>query len=89
TLFWAHPADAAPSEAAFRNREATLALTGAAPAAGPAPTRTHAPGSPWPWFIALLVVLTGLWGLERRRSAGPDETVRQFLARTVIMKRQV
>lgn len=88
TLFWVHPADAAPSEAAFRNREATLALTGAAPAAdGPAPARTHAPGSPWPWFAALLVTLTALWGLERRRSAGPDETVRQYLARTVTWQR--
>jgi hypothetical protein len=88
TLIYAHPADAAPSLAAFRNREATLALAGAVPAAGPAPVRSTAPGPPWPWFIALLVVLTALWGLERRHSAGPDETMRQFLARTVIMKRR-
>lgn len=87
TLFWAHPADAAPSEAAFRNREATLALTGTVPAAGPTPSRTAAPGSPWPWFTALLVVLTALWGFERRRSAGPNETVRQFVARTVSWRR--
>jgi hypothetical protein len=87
TLFYAHPADAGPSLAAFANREATLALTGVVPPAGSVAAPRHAPGSPWPWFAGLLLALTALWWFERRRSAGPGETVRQYLARTARWRR--
>ncbi|TXK62110.1 hypothetical protein [Alkalisalibacterium limincola] len=36
--------------------------------------RSPAPGSPWPWFLAFLATVAGLWALERRRpsSGRPD-----------------
>ncbi|WP_426000203.1 hypothetical protein [Caulobacter sp. DWR1-3-2b1] len=65
TAFYVHPADAAPSLAQAANREATIALTETAPANALRAGR-RAPGSPWPWAAALLVVLGLLWVLERR-----------------------
>jgi hypothetical protein len=69
TPFYVHPADAAPSLRAAANRDATLALAGGAAPAREAARVQRAPGSPWPWFAALIAILTGLWWLERRPRA--------------------
>lgn len=78
TNIFVQPADAAPSLVVAANRSATLALTHAAegPAAAAAPIRAE--GSPWPWFIALLIVLTGLWWLERNRTVTLPVWARRF-----------
>ena len=34
--------------------------------AGAAPSRT-APGTPWPWFVAWLLLAAATWSLERSR----------------------
>jgi hypothetical protein len=87
TPFYAHPADAAPSLIASANREATLALAASGRSDGGAASTSRAPGSPWPWFIGLLVAAAALWWFERQRSAGPGETVGQFVGRTVRWRR--
>ena len=66
TAFYVHPADAAPSLSLAAGREATLALA-ATPTARTGPSPPRAPGSPWPWFAALLMVFALLWWLERNR----------------------
>ncbi len=70
TAFYVQPADAAPSLVMAANRSATLAMAGTAPARATPPSTSHAPGSPWPWFVGLLVVLSGLWWFERNRDVG-------------------
>lgn len=72
TAFYVHPTDAGPSLITAANREATLALAAlpSAPRAGVEPPRV--PGSPWPWFAALIAALASLWWLERNR--GPMKT---------------
>jgi len=62
-----HPADAAPSLAAAETAAATAALAAQGAGAFPA-APARAPGSPWPWFAALLAALTSLWLLERHRA---------------------
>jgi hypothetical protein len=71
TALYVHPADAAPALAAAEKTRATLALTGALPADGEPQTT---PGPRWPWFTLLIVFLTALWWLERRRpgNSAPD-----------------
>ncbi len=66
TAFYVHPTDAAPSLMIAANRQATLALT-TTPTGRSAAAPPRAPGSPWPWFAALLVALALLWWLERNR----------------------
>lgn len=62
------PQDASPSLIATELSEATLELAANPPSPEQAKGEPRrAPGSPWPWFLALLAVLTGLWWLERRR----------------------
>lgn len=62
------PEDATPSLVAAELTQATLELAANPPAANEAKGKLHrAPSSPWPWFVALLAVLAGLWWLERRR----------------------
>lgn len=70
TPFYVQPADAAPSLVMAADRSATLALAGTAPTRATAASTSRAPGSPWPWFAALLVVLSGLWWFERNRDVG-------------------
>lgn len=82
TSFYVQPADAAPSLIAAADREATLALAAATPSQAVAST-SRAPGSPWPWFAALLIAAAVLWWLERQKSAGPMESPARFLSRTV------
>jgi hypothetical protein len=67
---YAHPVDAAPSLVAAETRAATLALAGGSVETGP---ERRAPGSPWPWFAALLASLGAAWGLERARFGKPPE----------------
>ncbi|MDB5421903.1 MAG: hypothetical protein JWR59_1850, partial [Brevundimonas sp.] len=62
--FYVHPADKLAAVRATRDRDATLMLTGAKPS-GPQAFGPEAPGSPWPWLAAWLVVTSGLWWLER------------------------
>ena len=68
TNVYVQPAEATPSLVAAERRTATLALMHAALRATSSPTTNRAGGSPWPWFIALLLTLTGLWWLERNRT---------------------
>lgn len=58
----AHAMHAATRELASRPHPATSTV------------RSPAPGSPWPWFLAFLATVAGLWALERRRpsSGRPD-----------------
>ena len=70
TAFYVQPADAAPSLVIAANRSATLALAGTAPTRAAPASTSHVPGSPWPWFVGLLVVLSGLWWFERNREVG-------------------
>ncbi len=70
TPFYVQPADAAPSLVLAANRSATLALAGTAPTRAAPASTSHAPGSPWPWFVGLLIVLSGLWWFERNRDVG-------------------
>jgi hypothetical protein len=67
TNVFVQPADATPSLVAAANRSATLALAHASGANQPSAVSTRAPGSPWPWFLALLLTATALWWLERNR----------------------
>ncbi len=66
---YVHPAGSTPSLIATEARQATLDLAAAPAQSAAASNTSRAPGSPWPWFAALLVVLTGLWTLERYRPA--------------------
>ncbi len=70
TPFYVHPIEDAPSLEAANRRSATLALAGVTPAGAARGSTSHAPGSPWPWFYGLLLVLAGLWWLERNRDPG-------------------
>ena len=70
TPFFVHPIEDAPSLEAAGRRSATLALAGLTPARAAPGSTSHAPGSPWPWFCGLLLVLAGLWWLERTRNPG-------------------
>ncbi|WGM31935.1 hypothetical protein [Brevundimonas sp. NIBR11] len=70
TPFYVQPADAAPSLVLAATRSATLALSGTAPTRAAPPSTSHAPGSPWPWFVGLLIVLSVLWWFERNRDIG-------------------
>jgi len=70
TPFYVQQADAAPSLVVAANRSATLALAGTAPTRAAPASTSHAPGSPWPWFGGLLVMLSGLWWFERNRDVG-------------------
>jgi len=65
TAFYVHPAGAAPSLAAARNREATLALVSSEPPLRRPSAARRAPGSSYPWFAGLIAVLAALWWLER------------------------
>jgi len=67
TNVFVQPADATPSLVAAGSRSATLVLTHAAARTSSSPSAIPAEGSPWPWFVALLTALTGLWWLERNR----------------------
>lgn len=70
SAIYVHPGDASPSLTAAELSQATLELAANLPVAGwseGAPG--HSPGSPWPWFLPLLAVLTGMWWLERHRPA--------------------
>lgn len=71
SAIYIHPAEATPSLIAAELRQATLDLAATSGAAAARSDTRRAPGSPWPWFIALLAVLSGMWTLERHR---PIET---------------
>lgn len=70
TPFYVHTQSAAPSLTRSSRREATLDIVDRSGSGVPRPPRV--PGSPWPWFVALLVVLAALWWLERHRRAPPE-----------------
>lgn len=55
---------------AYAIQSATRELASRPGLAGSAP-RTPSPGSPWPWFLAFLATVAGLWALERRRTPSP------------------
>jgi hypothetical protein len=67
TPFYVHPIEDAPSLEAANRRSATLALVGLTPASAMSGSISRSPGSPWPWFCGLLLVLAGLWWIERNR----------------------
>ncbi|MES2860438.1 MAG: hypothetical protein V4701_03155 [Pseudomonadota bacterium] len=87
TAFYAHPAEAAPSLIAAADREATLALAASSGPDGRTASTSRAPGSPWPWFIGLLLAAAALWWFERQRSPGPRDTAGQFARRTMRLRR--
>ncbi|MFN3668204.1 MAG: hypothetical protein ACK4VY_02775 [Brevundimonas sp.] len=74
SAFYVHPAGSGLSLKAFADREATLALAAGGGAGASRMAAPGAPGSPWPWFAALLFVLAALWWLERNRPATKDGT---------------
>lgn len=78
TNVFVQPADATPSLIAAANRSATLALTSASARSAAAATPLRAEGSPWPWFLALLATLAGLWWLERNRTLSLPAWARRF-----------
>jgi hypothetical protein len=68
-VFYVHAADAAPSLVKTELRTATLELVRHGSAAT-RPSRGRATdGSAWPWFLALVLIVTALWWLERKRPA--------------------
>ena len=67
TAFYVHPRDAAPSLQAFQTREATRRLVAVSGFRSAAAAGRGGRGAPWPWFAALLLVLTVLWTVERWR----------------------
>lgn len=70
SAIYVQPQDASPSLVAVELSQATQELAAGSPAPEQARDGSRrGPGSPWPWFLALLAVLTGLWWLERRRPA--------------------
>lgn len=69
SVVYVHPAEATPSLIATERRQATLDLTASLRAADAGAGSREGPGSPWPWFLGLLVVMGGLWWLERYRPA--------------------
>jgi len=70
--FFVHPADRLTGVKAQRDRDATLMLTGTPSPEGKAADHDEIPGSPWPWFVAWLVVGAALWGLERSGLGRPS-----------------
>lgn len=70
--FFVHPADRLTGVRTQRDRDATLMLTGTPSPEGGAAVHDEIPGSPWPWFIAWLVVGAALWGLERSGLGRPS-----------------
>jgi hypothetical protein len=73
-VVFVHPSDATPSLVTAELREATLDLARSPPIARPAASGRRADGSPWPWFMALLAALGGLWWLERQRPASLSQS---------------
>lgn len=65
TPFHVHAAEAGASLRAFANREATLTLAAVGAHDRARAVASRAPGNPWPWFAALLIVAALLWWLER------------------------
>lgn len=82
TPFYVQPAEAAPSLVAAADRSATLALAGTAPTRAAPASTSRAPGSAWPWFGGLLVVLSVLWWLERNRTFGGLPSLRARIKRS-------
>lgn len=72
SVFYVHGAAAAPSLARHQARLATLVLAATPPIRDSAAETPRIPGSPWPWFIALLAVLAVLWWFERRPVPTPS-----------------
>lgn len=71
--FFVQPADRLTGVRAARDRDATLMLSGAAPSVRSAAVQgPEIPGSPWPWFIAWLMLSAALWGLERSGLGRPS-----------------
>ena len=85
TNVFVQPADATPSLIAAANRSATLALTHTASQRTSSAALIPAEGSPWPWFIALLATLTGLWWLERNRTIAQPGWVQRFRRRPPVL----
>lgn len=77
TAVYVRPAGDAPSLRRMARRQATLDMAApdmAAPPPAPASAdQRNRPGSPWPWFAGLALVLGLLWWLERRRPRPKDE----------------
>ncbi|OYW35328.1 MAG: hypothetical protein B7Z42_14890 [Brevundimonas sp. 12-68-7] len=69
SVVYVHPAEATPSLIAAERRQATLDLSASLGASDAGGGSREGPGSPWPWFLGLLVALGGLWWLERYRPA--------------------
>lgn len=67
THIFVHPADATPSLVQAASRVATIELTHAAARTEASAGSIRAEGSPWPWFIGMLLALASLWWLERNR----------------------
>lgn len=70
TPFFAQSSSSSPSMLAWADRQATLTRA-AGGDTDQMDSTTGSPGSPWPWFVGLLVLAALLWWLERRRPANP------------------
>lgn len=79
---YVHPEAASSSLVAAELVRATEALAGSTSAARPAGKQRRQAGSPWPWFIGLLVALSTLWWLERRHSVLSSATTDLSLSQT-------
>jgi hypothetical protein len=69
SVVYVHPAEATPSLIAAERRQATSDLAASLRATEAGSGSREGPGSPWPWFLGLIVILGGLWWLERQRPA--------------------
>ena len=63
--FYVYPPAAVPAVRAAERAEATTELRRARPSR--AARSSAVPGASWPWFLALLATLAGLWWFERAR----------------------
>jgi hypothetical protein len=67
TPFFVHSEASSSTWARTERRAATLALA-ATPTTELDRSGERVPGSPWPWFLALLAALATTWWMERRRA---------------------
>jgi hypothetical protein len=69
--FFVHPTDQLTGVRMARDRDATLMLRGPSQGGGEAAQGPEIPGSPWPWFVALLTLAAAMWWFERSSVGRP------------------